>query len=199
MVLCDGALEVLALLARDERDVLQCREMLLGFGEIGEHQIGRASIVPTTPTVAEAGYPALEYDSIAGFFDPRDMSTDRRDRISADIRSIAAEHSVSERLARGCARQHTGRLCRSDQPTTQADMFDCGTRWNQASELTRRIEEQPSAGSGGRRGPDQTNAIASNHPGKAAQFFKRAFGFQEIARYDLDPRHPDVAPRQASS
>src|SRR5262249_34701580 len=35
----------------------------------------RAPIVPTIPTVAESGYPALEYESIAGFFGPRDMST----------------------------------------------------------------------------------------------------------------------------
>ena len=41
-------------------------------------------------------------------------------------------------------------------------------------------------------------AIASNHPGKTAEFFERAFGFQEIARYGLDPLHPDLAPRPSS-
>ena len=38
-------------------------------------------------------------------------------------------------------------------------------------------------------------AIASDHPGNAADFFKRAFGFREVSRYGLDPTNPDVAPR----
>ena len=41
-------------------------------------------------------------------------------------------------------------------------------------------------------------AIASDHPGKTAEFFKRAFGFQEIARYGFDLSNPDVAPRPSS-
>ena len=41
-------------------------------------------------------------------------------------------------------------------------------------------------------------AIASDHPGKTAEFFKRAFGFQEITRYGFDPSNPDVAPRPSS-
>jgi catechol 2,3-dioxygenase-like lactoylglutathione lyase family enzyme len=41
-------------------------------------------------------------------------------------------------------------------------------------------------------------AIASDHPGKSAEFFKRAFGFQEIARHGLDPSKPEVAPRPSS-
>jgi len=38
-------------------------------------------------------------------------------------------------------------------------------------------------------------SIASDHPGKAADFFKRAFGFREVSRYGLDPANSDVAPR----
>jgi catechol 2,3-dioxygenase-like lactoylglutathione lyase family enzyme len=33
-------------------------------------------------------------------------------------------------------------------------------------------------------------AIASDHPGKTAEFFKKAFGFQEIARHGLDSATP---------
>jgi len=36
-------------------------------------------------------------------------------------------------------------------------------------------------------------AIRSAHPGKAADFFKNAFGFTEIQRFGLDPAHPDEA------
>jgi methylmalonyl-CoA/ethylmalonyl-CoA epimerase len=38
-------------------------------------------------------------------------------------------------------------------------------------------------------------AIASEHPGKAADFYKKAFGFREVARHGFDPNKPDDAPR----
>jgi catechol 2,3-dioxygenase-like lactoylglutathione lyase family enzyme len=38
-------------------------------------------------------------------------------------------------------------------------------------------------------------AIASDHPGKAADFYKKAFGFREVSRHGFDPNNPDVAPR----
>ena len=41
-------------------------------------------------------------------------------------------------------------------------------------------------------------AIASDHPGKTADFYKKAFGFREISRHGLDPKNPDVAPRPSA-
>jgi catechol 2,3-dioxygenase-like lactoylglutathione lyase family enzyme len=38
-------------------------------------------------------------------------------------------------------------------------------------------------------------AIASDHPGKAADFYKKAFGFREVSRHGFDPNNPDAAPR----
>jgi len=38
-------------------------------------------------------------------------------------------------------------------------------------------------------------ALASDHPGKAAEFYKSAFGFRELRRFGLDPDKPDEAPR----
>jgi methylmalonyl-CoA/ethylmalonyl-CoA epimerase len=38
-------------------------------------------------------------------------------------------------------------------------------------------------------------ALASDHPGKAAEFYKTAFGFKELRRFGLDPNNPDHAPR----
>ncbi|HVG50623.1 MAG TPA: VOC family protein, partial [Xanthobacteraceae bacterium] len=38
-------------------------------------------------------------------------------------------------------------------------------------------------------------ALASDHPGKAAEFYKTAFGFRELKRFGLDPNKPDEAPR----
>src|SRR5438128_1892110 len=37
-------------------------------------------------------------------------------------------------------------------------------------------------------------AIASDHPGKAADFYKKAFGFREVARHGFDPKNLDDAP-----
>src|SRR5262245_38279844 len=41
-------------------------------------------------------------------------------------------------------------------------------------------------------------SIASDHPGKTADFFKKAFGFREVSRHGLDPANPDVAPRPSN-
>jgi catechol 2,3-dioxygenase-like lactoylglutathione lyase family enzyme len=38
-------------------------------------------------------------------------------------------------------------------------------------------------------------ALASDHPGKAAEFYKTAFGFRELRRFGIDPATPDVAAR----
>jgi catechol 2,3-dioxygenase-like lactoylglutathione lyase family enzyme len=41
-------------------------------------------------------------------------------------------------------------------------------------------------------------AIASDHPFRAAEFYKKAFGFREITRNGFDPSKPDEAPRPCS-
>jgi len=50
----------------------------------------RAPAAPGVPTVQEAGYPALTFESLFGLFGPRDISDAVRDAIAAEIRSIAA-------------------------------------------------------------------------------------------------------------
>ena len=58
----------------------------------------RAPDYPDVPTVAEAGYPALQYDGLAGLFGPRDLADDIRERIAADVKSIAADPLIAARL-----------------------------------------------------------------------------------------------------
>lgn len=41
-------------------------------------------------------------------------------------------------------------------------------------------------------------SIASDHPGKTAEFFKKAFGFREVARNGFDLANSDLAPRPSS-
>ncbi len=75
-LLQSGAAKVLAVLGRDR------------FHPIGDVE-----------TVAEAGYPALAGDGFNGFFGNADMKPEVRDRIAADVRAIAADPEVREKLA----------------------------------------------------------------------------------------------------
>jgi tripartite-type tricarboxylate transporter receptor subunit TctC len=59
----------------------------------------RSPAVPEVPTAAEAGYPALAVDGFQGFFGWRGMPADLRDRIAEDVRAVAADPAVAERLA----------------------------------------------------------------------------------------------------
>jgi tripartite-type tricarboxylate transporter receptor subunit TctC len=50
----------------------------------------RAPTAPDVPTVREAGYPALEIDSLGGPLGPRGMPLAVREQIAADIRAVVA-------------------------------------------------------------------------------------------------------------
>ena len=59
----------------------------------------RAPIAPEVPTAAETGYPELEFEGLIGFFGWRDIPAPLRDRISADVRTVAVDPALVERLA----------------------------------------------------------------------------------------------------
>ena len=59
----------------------------------------RAPIAPDIPTAAEAGYSDLTYEGLFGFFGPRDISAERRDRVADDVRSVTADPAIARRLA----------------------------------------------------------------------------------------------------
>ncbi len=59
----------------------------------------RAPSAPDIPTVREAGYPALEMESIGGIFGPRGMPLPVREQIAADVRAaIASDPSIATKL-----------------------------------------------------------------------------------------------------
>jgi tripartite-type tricarboxylate transporter receptor subunit TctC len=59
----------------------------------------RAPNAPDVPTVAEAGFPALEFDSLGGLFGPRGMPLATRERVADDVRAaVAADPSIAARL-----------------------------------------------------------------------------------------------------
>ncbi len=57
----------------------------------------RAPNAPEIPTMAEAGYPALEFESVVGLFGPRGMALELRERIAADVARVL-DPVVRERL-----------------------------------------------------------------------------------------------------
>jgi tripartite-type tricarboxylate transporter receptor subunit TctC len=58
----------------------------------------RSPIVPDISTATEQGFPDGEFDGLTGFFGARGMPVDRRVRVAADIRAIAADANFVERL-----------------------------------------------------------------------------------------------------
>jgi tripartite-type tricarboxylate transporter receptor subunit TctC len=59
----------------------------------------RAPLAPDVPTVTEAGFPELRMDGVVGFYGKRGMPDALRDRIASDVRAIASDASVREKLA----------------------------------------------------------------------------------------------------
>src|SRR6516225_9461081 len=58
----------------------------------------RAPSAPDIPTAAEAGYPALTFESIGGVFGPRGMADKLRESIAADFQKIAEEPIIAKLL-----------------------------------------------------------------------------------------------------
>jgi len=61
----------------------------------------RSPQAPEVPTAREAGYPDLTFEGTVGIYGWRDMPIDIQERISADVRVIAAEPVFRARLASG--------------------------------------------------------------------------------------------------
>jgi tripartite-type tricarboxylate transporter receptor subunit TctC len=59
----------------------------------------RAPLAPDVPTASELGFPDLAFEGLWGFFGPRDLPVERRDRIALDIASVAADPVLVRRLA----------------------------------------------------------------------------------------------------
>ncbi len=58
----------------------------------------RAPMAPDIPTVREAGYPALDFDGLAGLYTFPGMSMQVRERIADDIREIGKDPAIAARL-----------------------------------------------------------------------------------------------------
>lgn len=59
----------------------------------------RTPLAPDVPTVTEAGFPELRMDGVVGFFGKRGMPDTLRDRIASDVRAVASDPAIAEKLA----------------------------------------------------------------------------------------------------
>lgn len=58
----------------------------------------RAPALPNIPTVVEAGYPSLEFDGLVGLFSSPEMAEDTRKKIADDVRAVASDPLIVQRL-----------------------------------------------------------------------------------------------------
>jgi tripartite-type tricarboxylate transporter receptor subunit TctC len=58
----------------------------------------RAPALPNVPTALEQGYPSLEFDGLVGYFATAEMPQAARDRIAADVREVAKDPQIVERM-----------------------------------------------------------------------------------------------------
>jgi tripartite-type tricarboxylate transporter receptor subunit TctC len=70
----------------------------------------RFSAAPDIPTVHEAGFPALNTETTAGFYGPRSMAQDLRERIGKDVVEVVADPEITKRLIA------TGQMVRTGGP-----------------------------------------------------------------------------------
>jgi tripartite-type tricarboxylate transporter receptor subunit TctC len=79
----------------------------------------RAPAAPDIPTMAEAGFPYLEFDGLVGLFGPPSMPAALRERIAADVKAVmAADPAIADRLTR------TGQIVNPGGPADFAKAID---------------------------------------------------------------------------
>jgi tripartite-type tricarboxylate transporter receptor subunit TctC len=78
----------------------------------------RSALVADTPTAVEAGFQDLTFEAFLGFFGPRTMPAELRDRVSSDIRAVAADSAIAQRLA------EIGLIVRTNAPGELADIVE---------------------------------------------------------------------------
>ena len=60
---------------------------------------GRTSLAPGVPTVTEAGYPSLQIETTSGFYGPRGMPLELRQRIGRDVVEVTNDPAISQKIA----------------------------------------------------------------------------------------------------
>jgi tripartite-type tricarboxylate transporter receptor subunit TctC len=91
----------------------------------------RVPLAPDVPTVTEAGFSELRMDGLLGFYGKRGMPDALRDRIASDVRAVANDPGLRERLA------GVGQNARSDTAADFAALLEEHRR--RLADLAKRI------------------------------------------------------------
>lgn len=78
----------------------------------------RSPLWPNIPTVIASGYPDLGFEGLIGMFAPRGTPDERRQRISEEVRAIAADEAVAKRL------NAAGQIVRGSTPAEFVDAIE---------------------------------------------------------------------------
>ena len=75
-------------------------QSLIEAGKVRVIGVGvRTPLAAGVPTVTEAGYPSLQIETTSGFYGPRGMPLELRQRIGAEVVAVVNDPSVSQRIA----------------------------------------------------------------------------------------------------
>jgi tripartite-type tricarboxylate transporter receptor subunit TctC len=58
----------------------------------------RVPLIKDVPTAREAGFPSLEVEGLVGLLGPRSLSAELRKRIGDDVKAVAADPAIAEKL-----------------------------------------------------------------------------------------------------
>jgi tripartite-type tricarboxylate transporter receptor subunit TctC len=72
------------------------------------HNRQRSPHAPNVPTATETGYPEITLEGLTGFYGWRDMPVGLKERIAADVRAIAADPIIAERVTSIGSALHVG-------------------------------------------------------------------------------------------
>ena len=78
----------------------------------------RAPVAPDVPTAREAGFPSLEVDGLVGLFGIKSIPNDLKEKIAADVKAVAADGVIAERL------KATGQVINIGGPREFADAIE---------------------------------------------------------------------------
>ncbi len=78
----------------------------------------RAPVAPDVPTAREAGFPSLEVDGLVGLFGIKSIPNDLKEKIAADVKAVAADGVIAERL------KATGQVINIGGPKEFADAIE---------------------------------------------------------------------------
>ena len=130
---------------------------------------GRTPLAPGVPTVTEAGYPSLQIETTSGFYGPRGMPLELRQRIGRDVVEVTNDPAISQRIASSGQDVRTGGPERDGADAQAAGAARRGDRQDPRDDR----EELSRARPGRRRAPAGTGPNGPEQPRGGTRYSSR--------------------------